>query len=245
MARLTKRAKRAIRRVTTLCGRTVLAVTPLPVQRYMAPYARYADMLFGDHLFIRTVFPNRHRLSEEAWRAAQPLPHQVNDLARRGVRTIINLRGASPTTTYDFEREACQAAGIALVDFRIKSRGLPTREEVLAARTLFESVTYPVLMHCKSGSDRAGLMSALYLYARRGVPIAEAKKQLSIRYGHIRYADTGVLDHFFEHYLEHAEREPIEFFDWVETVYDPQEASRSFKARGWANRIVNSILRRE
>ena len=35
------------------------------------------------------------------------------------------------------------------------------------------------------------------------------------------------------------------FFDWVETVYDPVELKRSFHASGWANRLVDRVLRRE
>jgi protein tyrosine/serine phosphatase len=100
-------------------------------------------------------------------------------------------------------------------------------------------------MHCKSGADRAGLMSALYLHVRRGVPIAEAKRELSLKYGHLRQADTGVLDSFFEQYLADNARTPMAFYDWVETVYDSAELKRSFRAKGWANRLINSVLRRE
>ncbi|MFA5949928.1 MAG: sulfur transferase domain-containing protein [Hyphomicrobium sp.] len=245
MARLTKNAKRVLRRAISAGGRAVLGVTPGFVRRWAAPYAPYADMLFGDHLVIRVAFPNRHRLSAEAWRAAQPLPHQIMDLARRGIRTVINLRGVSASSTYLLEKQACEKAGLTMLDFRVRSRGVPTRSEVLEARALFDRVEYPILMHCKSGSDRAGLMSALYLHVRCGVPIAIAKKQLALRYGHIRQADTGVLDAFFERYLEDSERQPMPFFEWVETVYDPDELKQTFHASGWANRIVNGLLKRE
>lgn len=202
-------------------------------------------MLVLDHLIIRLAFPNCHRLSDEAWRAAQPLPHQVREYARRGVRTVVNLRGKTDSSTYLYEEAACRAAGIELIDFRIRSRAAPTRAEVLAARDLFSTVTYPMVLHCKSGADRVGLMSALYLHTRRGVPIAEARRQLSLRYGHIRQADTGILDHVFEAYLAYAAETPIAFYDWVETVYDPEEVTRLLHSRGWANRIVDKILRRE
>ena len=119
----------------------------------------------------------------------------------RGIRTIVNLRGEVGTSTYAFEQQACEDAGLKLVDFRIRSRAAPDRAELLAARDLFANVEYPMLMHCKSGADRVGLMSALYLHVRHGVPIEQAKRQLSLRYGHIRQADTGVLDYFFERYL--------------------------------------------
>lgn len=245
MASHTKRAKRAVRRAAWAGVRTVTAALPASWRTRAEPYARYLDMLVLDHLFVRLAFPNRHRLAPDAWRAAQPLPHQIRDLARRGVRTIVNLRGPAETSTYALETAACREAGIELVDFRIRSRAAPTRAEVLAARDLFGRVTYPMLMHCKSGADRVGLMSALYLHTRHGVPISEARRQLSLRYGHIRQADTGILDHFFEAYLADAAETPIAFYEWVATVYDPAEVTRRVHSSRWANRIVDKIFRRE
>lgn len=245
MPPLAKRAKRALRRSAWAGVRAVTAVLPRSWQKRAEPHARYLDMLLLDHLFIRTVFPNRHRLSKDTWRAAQPLPHQIRDLPRRGIRTVVNLRGQTDSSTYTFEKAACRAAGLELIDFRIRSRAAPTRAEVLAARDLFGSVTYPVLMHCKSGADRVGLMSALYLYTRQGVPIEQARRQLSLRYGHIRQADTGILDHFFDAYLAYAAKTPIEFYDWVATVYDPEDVAKQLHSQGWANRIVDKIFHRE
>jgi protein tyrosine/serine phosphatase len=225
--------------------KTVSAALPASWRARAAPWVRYGDMLLFDHLFIRLVFPNRHKLSDEAWRAAQPLPHQIRDAARRGVRTIINLRGPADTATYAIEAEACRAANVALRDFRIRSRAAPSRAEVLAARDLFATVEYPILMHCKSGADRVGLMSAIYLHTRHGVPIEKARRQLSVAYGHIRHADTGVLDHFLDAYVDYAAKTPIEFYEWVGTVYDPAEVTRRLHSRRWANRIVDGIFRRE
>jgi protein tyrosine/serine phosphatase len=245
MARLSKKAKRVMRRALSACGNAVLAIVPNSLRERATPTARYLDMLLLDHLFIRVVFPNRHRLSKEAWRGAQPLPHQFGRLKRKGIRTIVNLRANAATSTYEFEKAACARSGMKLVDFRIRSRDVPTREELRAARELFDRLEYPIFMHCKSGADRVGLMSALYKHIRGGVPIAEAKRQLSLRYGHIRQADTGVLDYFFERYLEDNAKRPMPFFDWVETVYDADDLKRSFHSQGWANRIVDSVLHRE
>ena len=234
-----------MKRAMSAWGRTIKALVPPSLRRRFGPTARYVDMLLLDHVALRLVFPNRHRLSADTWRAAQPLPHQVRAIARRGIRTIVNLRGEVGISTYAFEQQACKEAGLKLVDFRIRSRAAPDRAELLAARDLFANVEYPMLMHCKSGADRVGLMSALYLHVRHGVPIEQAKRQLSLRYGHIRQADTGVLDYFFERYLADTAKTPMPFFEWVETVYDPAEVKRSFHASGWANRIVNGILKRE
>ncbi len=87
-------------------------------------------------------------------------------------------------------------------------------------------------MHCKSGADRAGLMSVLYRHLHEGVPIEAAKKELSFKYGHIRQAHTGILDYFFERYIADNAARPMPFFDWVDTVYDPDELRSTFRSQG-------------
>jgi hypothetical protein len=100
------------------------------------------------------------------------------------------------------------------------------------------------LMHCKSGADRAGLMAALYVLIHCKKPAAEAIKQLSLRYLHVRQAKTGMLDSFFEAYAPY-EAQGMAFFDWVDTIYDPQALHDEFMARPWAEKLVDGILRRE
>lgn len=202
-------------------------------------------MLIVDYGFVRSFYGNRHQISKDAWRSAQPAPRQIASMARLGVKSIINLRGEQTFGTRWLEQRACERHNIKMVDFKLRSRVPPTRADLLALKDLIENVEYPILVHCKSGADRAGLMSVMVKHVHDGQPIAEAKKQLSLRYGHIKMADTGVLDAVFERYLEDAKVSGIAFWDWVETKYDPDEIHRSFKANGWANRIVNGLLRRE
>ncbi len=202
-------------------------------------------MLFVDHGFLRLFYINRHPLGPLASRAAQPAPHQIRSFAAEGIRTIVNLRGVRECGSYELEREACRRYGITLIDCQFRSRAAPSREEIWRARDLFERIEYPMLMHCKSGADRAGLVSVLYAHMKLGLPIAEAKRQLSFRFGHIRQADTGILDHFFESYLAYNATHSIAFIDWVEQIYHPDDIVRSFSAKGWANRLVNGILWRE
>jgi protein tyrosine/serine phosphatase len=192
------------------------------------------------------IYLNKHRIAgTDGWRSAQPTPYQIRSLARSGIKTIVNLRGERLCGSFWLEEAACARHGVKLENFQVRSRAAPNKSELYNARELFERIEYPMLMHCKSGADRVGLMSVLFLHVHHGVPIAEALKQLSLKYGHIRQADTGVLDHFFETYLAYNAKTPISFYDWVDTVYDPQEVRDSFLANGWANRLVNGILRRE
>ena len=127
----------------------------------------------------------------------------------------------------------------------VKSRAAPTREQIHEANALFARIEHPILLHCKSGADRAGLASALYLILKENVPVAQAVTQLSARYGHFKQADTGIIDAFFQRYLADDKARPMPFLEWVDTVYDPEALLRDFKAGRWANIVVNTILRRE
>ena len=54
-----------------------------------------------------------------------------------------------------------------------------------------------------------------------------------------------MLDYFFERYIADNAKSPVAFWDWVETLYDQDEVNKSFRAKGWANRLVNEFLKRE
>lgn len=204
------------------------------------------DLVWGDHGFLRTRFRNLHQISDEMWRSNQPGPRQILSHAKeRGIRTILNLRGASPKGYYLLEKEACETAGITLIDFQVFSRDTPTKETIFAARDLFSSITYPALMHCKSGADRAGLMSVLYMHFRQGLPIAEAVEQLSLKYLHVKQGKTGMLDFFFQSYLDFAADTPVSFSEWVAHHYDRMAVKEAFlkdfnKGIQW-----DAVLRRE
>lgn len=245
MASLAKRWKRATKRVTMAWRHSLIADAPPWLRRIGGTPASWADMLLIDHGLFRYVYLNKHALSPQAWRSAQPAPHHIAAAARAGIKTIVNLRGERQCGSYWLEQAACARHGIKLVNCQVRSRAAPSKQELATAKATLEQVEYPILMHCKSGSDRAGLMSVLYKHIVLGVPIEEAKRELSLRYGHIRQSDTGILDAFFERYLADTKARPMPFFEWVDKVYDPDELKRTFVASGWANRIVNGILRRE
>ena len=186
-----------------------------------------------------------HRSAPGIYRGGQPNPMALWMLARIfGVRTIINLRGPRDDGGWQLEAEACAATGITLLDFTARSRAAPDKAMLHATRELFAEAELPALMHCKSGADRAGLMSALYLLVVEKRPAREAAQQLAWKYGHVRQAKTGLLDAFFEAYFPY-EDQGMAFYDWVDNVYDPDEVTRAFQAKGWAVRLTDTILRRE
>ncbi|MDQ7019789.1 MAG: tyrosine-protein phosphatase [Robiginitomaculum sp.] len=203
------------------------------------------DLIWRDHGFLRIWFQNAHWISDEMVRTNQPSPRQIGQWAERGIKTIINLRGGLDGGFHALEREACTQNGITLVNFNVKSRDVHPPDVIFAARDLFDEIAYPALMHCKSGADRAGFMAALYLHFRKNERIEVAMQQLSFKYLHVRQGKTGMLDFFFQCYLDDARKTPISFADWVRDVYDPPAVKAAFMENWLGNTLVDKILRRE
>lgn len=208
--------------------------------------------MLGDHGLLRKFYANTHEVSKgKLWRSYQPSPADLKKWKERGVRTVINLRGDAPSGFYFLEEEACRELGLEFVSFRVFSRDAPSKDILHGARNLFEDITYPAMMHCKSGADRAGLMAALYLFFQDGAPLDEATKQLSFRYGHVKQGKTGVIDYAFQQYFDYAQEHGKslssceDFFYWVDNVYDPKATKDSFLGSWWGNFLTEKVLRRE
>ncbi|HYD45085.1 MAG TPA: sulfur transferase domain-containing protein [Phenylobacterium sp.] len=206
----------------------------------------YLDYLWKDHAYLRLGFSNAHWISDELARANQPWPHQLAEWKRKGIKTVVNLRGGFDASFHALEKEACQRLGLNMVNFTITSRDAPSRERVRGAKELFETLEYPAMMHCKSGSDRAGIMSVLYMHFRKGLPIREAMEQLHLRYLHVKQGNCGVLDYTFERYLAEGEPRGLSFLEWVESDgYDAAQIKADFRAGMLGKLISDKLLRRE
>ena len=211
---------------------------------FKSRFYAYLDMLLVDHGLFRCLYANRFRVTDQVVRRNHPTPLGVARAARHGIKTIINLRGDNELGSSLLSKAACRKHGITHVDFRVYSRKAPSKEILRGAQQLFAQVEYPILIHCKSGADRAGLMAALYLILHEGRPVAEAKRQLNWYYGHVRHTRTGILDYFLEAYEQANKQQPIAFMDWVEQDYDPETMTRTYKTTRWEN-FLDRLMNRE
>lgn len=233
----------------TKTGKTSLmsrwrAVWPGQMHRPLARMAAWADLLVVDLGLLRMPVNRPFQVAPGVWRSNQPTPWRLRALARRGFGTVINLRGEGHSGGFHLEQYHAAQLGLQLHSMKLSSRRPPTLEHLEALLNLFETAPKPMLFHCKSGADRAGLVAALYLIYL-GRPVAEAKAQLSLRFLHIKSASTGMMDFFVESY-EKANRESgITFSDWVHTEYDPAKMNKAFKSRPGSRWLVDRILRRE
>lgn len=184
----------------------------------------------ADHGFLRTLWTNLDEIAPGVWRSNQPSPARLKRYREMGIRTILNLRGRKEFSYYLFEHEAAQRLGLTMIDVKIYARHLAKPERYLELLDIFDRIERPFVMHCKSGADRAGLASALWMLHVEKRPVEEAMRQLSMRYIHLRSTRTGILDRLLETYAADTRERPMPIRAWIETRYDPKAIEAAFKA---------------
>lgn len=208
-------------------------------------FVAWVDSLFIDHAIFRLAWSNLAPvIPGKVYRCNHPTPFRLRRMARRlGIRTVINLRGRTQSGSDALSREAAQDLGLAFHDMAFESRGAPHRDRILRLHGIYTGMQTPAILHCKSGADRAGLAAGLIVMFEGG-SAAEALRQLSLRFGHVRQAKTGILDAFFLRYQRDCEgRKP--FLDWVREEYDEAALRRDFHANGLASFINDWVLAHE
>ncbi|WP_198371693.1 tyrosine-protein phosphatase [Roseomonas rosulenta] len=223
----------------------------MPARDLTLPGARrsaWLNSLFVDHALLRLGWRNWGVVeSGRLYRSNHPTPWQLDQAVRRhGIRTVINLRGHREACGSDaLGRQAAAALGLEHIDAPLESRGAPHKDRVLRLAGIFARMTEPGLIHCKSGADRTGLAAGIWLLARGGT-VEQALDQLSLRFGHVAAARTGILDAFFRSYAAFVKTHGAKpFLDWVREDYSEDALRASFRSTPWADRLVDGVLRRE
>lgn len=195
-----------------------------------------ANVFVMDHGMFRALYWNKTEIAPGVHRSNYPTEARIRRLKRQGIDTILSLRGDFDGPFNALERDACALHGITLHFAPLGAREAPTADRIRLLMEKFTFIERPFLMHCKSGADRAGLASAIYLIAIEGKSVAEAKKMLSIRFIHFKWTKTGILDMFLDLYEARLEKGAIGFQDWVEQEYDPDALTKMFATRRFTNR---------
>ena len=204
----------------------------------------WVDSLLVDHALLRLVWSNAAVvIPGRLARSNHPTPGRLSRAARLGLRSVINLRGATANGSDALSRRQAARLGLVLLDVPLSSGHPPPRDRLLALIAALQTAPTPALVHCKSGADRAGFAAAVALVLH-GAAVAEARRQLTWRHGHLARSRAGVLDAVLLCYQREGEGRQS-FPDWVRDGYDPDAIARAFGASGLAGVLHDRVLGRE
>jgi tyrosine-protein phosphatase SIW14 len=174
----------------------------------------------GPFVFYRSVYAHGKRLRPiipgKVYRSGQLTAAGFQDAVRQhGIRTIVNVQDdyPDPDINHTFwdrrtvkESELCRRLGVRYVFLApdlVPRRDVPERrpaaiDELLSL--LDEESNLPVLIHCKAGLHRTGVLSAVVRMEYQGWSRAEAYRELK-GYGFGDWACTAANDYVYEYVL--------------------------------------------
>ena len=140
----------------TICC-ALLLLTPNAQANELSPRLHAGDIQIA--LNEPEIVRNFHKVTGNFYRSAQPEGETAfrNLVERYGLETIISLR-----SRYSDEPMAGRL-GVRLLRYPIQAGNLNQENIVKALRALRTATLHgPTLLHCEHGSDRTGLITALY-----------------------------------------------------------------------------------
>ena len=102
---------------------------------------------------------NLYKVSNMLYRSAQPDAEGFRNLKKMGIRTVISLR------SFHSDRKKIGDTGLAYEHIYMKVWHAEDHEVVRLLKIISDPKRQPVLVHCQHGSDRTGMMCAIYRIA--------------------------------------------------------------------------------
>ena len=104
---------------------------------------------------------NFHQVNAYVYRGAQPTEEGFANLAKLGVRTILDLRESGKRSKQ--EEKTVRKAGMNYISIPMRGLQAPSRDDIAKALALLgDKETGPVFVHCRRGADRTGTVIACY-----------------------------------------------------------------------------------
>jgi len=110
---------------------------------------------------------NFYRVSGEVYRSKQPDDEAMEALEAMGIRSILNLR------EYHSDEDEARETRLTLYHVPVNAAKVDDAFAVEALRVIADAEK-PILIHCWHGSDRTGLVVALYRMVFQGWPREQA-----------------------------------------------------------------------
>jgi len=160
------------------------------VEPSVAPAQPWAEKL------ERPGVENLHKVSADLYRGAQPTKEGFKSLKDLGVKTVICLRGLHS------DPEDVDTLGMAREHIPMEPWHPETEDVVKFLKLVKDPSRGPFFVHCQRGSDRTGMLCAIYRIVIQGWTRADAIEELKhggydfaeLWSGIVKYLETFDID---------------------------------------------------
>jgi len=154
-----------------------------------------------------------------AYRSAQMSPSRLAEaIDTYQIRSILNLRGSpSAADWYDDEIAIAQGRFVRHYSVGLNAASLPSADKLLQVLDILRDADKPILIHCKAGADRTGLVAALYRISQGRESVDTASDELTLLHGHWAWGEAGAMDRVLDLYRACPSLATLR--EWVDADY--------------------------
>ena len=161
-----------------------------------------------------TEFPvhikNFGRVNDFYYRGAQPEREEYAELAKLGVKTVIDLRDEPAT----FAATSAEAAGLRYINFPLSDTKYPATDVANKFLSIVtDEANWPVYVHCAGGRHRTGAMTAVYRMTIEGWDTAKAYEEMKKYDFYTRWGHGSIKDYVFDYGSAKLDDKRTEWYD--------------------------------
>ncbi len=153
--------------ISIVCLVLILSACTCPKLSYTGKYA--LDIITLKNTHVRTAdnpawakkmdlpgLDNLHKVSDSLYRGAQPTEEGMKELKKLGIKTIVNFRSDHS------DMDEIKSIEFHYEEIRMTASKPQIDDVVRFLHIVSDSNGSPVFIHCQHGSDRTGMMCAIY-----------------------------------------------------------------------------------
>lgn len=126
--------------------------------------------LLGTAIYGKEI-KNFYKVSEEVYRSAQPDRKDMKKIENMGIKTVLSLR------EYNDDKDEAKDTKLILKHVKMNA-GKIKDKEIIEALKIIKNSDKPILVHCWHGSDRTGVVVAMYRIVFQNVSKEKAIEEL-------------------------------------------------------------------
>lgn len=120
--------------------------------------------------------PNFKQIDENFYRGGRPTEAGIKELAKKGVKTVINLRNDKEDAAE--EEKWVKSAGMKFFNVPLNIWYRPKDSQIKKIVDVIDGKeNQPVYVHCNLGADRTGMVTAIYRISHNGWTAKQANAE--------------------------------------------------------------------